>query len=310
MPNVANPLQVLATSGLSFSIAPGSAVVPSSGGVTAGPYLPVNNVTQTLTHNAADPTNPRIDLVSIQVVDNGNNTSFGQIVITQGTAAASPTVPATPTNAIPLSQNRINAGATTLTQPNITDVRVYSAAPGGIVICPNMAALPTGWAGQLGYDITNNRLFHLSATGAAPIHVLGFPPALSIKTTNTAVPSTAETTLLSVNFTADGVSDYEYIGRFGDATNTVGRDWMHFRMYVDSTLTQDNQVFAFQPAQTDGLYHYGCQNVIHVTSGTKGTTPAAGAHTVSLRVANPANATTIVAASYMPLELSVKQATL
>jgi hypothetical protein len=246
----------------------------------------------------------------IQVVDNGNNTSFGQIVIVAGTPAASPSPPAVPTGALSLAQVRINAGVSSFNQANVTDERIYTATAGGIILCPNMASLPVGWPGLLGYDLTNNRIFALTATGAQPIHVLGAPPALAIKTTNSSAPSGSETTLLSVNFTADGVSDYELVGRFGDAWNSVGRDWMHFRLYIDSTMVQDNQVFAFQPAQTDGNYHYGCQIVNHVTSSLKGTTPAAGAHTVSVRVALHVNTATVGAASYQPIELSVKQASL
>src|SRR5215831_5867969 len=119
LPNVANALQILSSSGMSATCNPGAAVVPAST-VTAGPYLPVNNVVQTLTHNAADPTNPRIDRWLIQVVDNGNATSFGQIIIAQGTPAASPSPPAVPTGALSLAQVRINAGVSSFAQVNIT----------------------------------------------------------------------------------------------------------------------------------------------------------------------------------------------
>jgi len=307
--NVGNALQVLASSGLSATCNPGAAVIPAAT-VAAGPYIPVNSAVQTLTHNAADPTNPRIDRWVVQVVDNGNSTSFGQIIIVQGTAAASPSPPAVPAAGLSLAQIRINAGVSSFAQVNITDERIFTACSGGIMLCPNMANLPVGWPGLIGYDLTNSRLFALTATGAQPLHVLGAPPALAISASNKSAPSGSETTLLSVNFTADGLSDYELIGRFGDAYNSVGRDWMHLRLYVDSTMVQDNQVFAFQPAQTDGNYHYGTQNVIHVTSGLKGTTPAAGTHTVQLRVALHVNTATISGASFMPIELSVKQATL
>jgi len=198
LPNVSQALQILSSSGMNATCNPGSAIIPAAT-VAAGPYIPVNSVVQTLTHNAADPTNPRIDRWMIQVVDNGNNTSFGQIVIVAGTPAASPSPPAVPTGALSLAQVRINAGVSSFNQANVTDERIYTATAGGIILCPNMASLPVGWPGLLGYDLTNNRIFALTATGAQPIHVLGAPPALAIKTTNSSAPSGSETTLLSVN---------------------------------------------------------------------------------------------------------------
>jgi hypothetical protein len=287
---------------------PGSAIIPSSSGAAAGPYLAVNNILQTLTHVAADPTNPRIDLWSIQVVDNGNNTSLSQLVITQGVPAASPAVPSTPTNAVPLAQVRVNAGVSSITQGNITDVRQYSGMAGGIVLCPNMASLPVGWNGQLGYDLTNNRLFHLTATGAQPIHVMGFPAVSAVRTTNLIANGNTETSVLSVNFTADGVSDYDLSAQWGDAANGIGNDQTHLRIYMDSTNVQDNQAYTC-PAIA-GLYHYGTQWVRHITSSLKGTTPAAGSHTVSFRVFPVANNMTVYASANTPIEIIVRQASI
>lgn len=308
LPNVATPLLVSAGSGMNVNCAPGAAVIANSSGAAAGPYLPVNNVTQGLTHNASDPTNPRIDLWSVQVVDNGNATSFGQLVITAGTPAASPAVPATPSNALALAQVRVNAGVSTITSANITDMRVFTAMAGGIIIVPNRTNLPVGWPGLIGFDISTSSLFQIGATGAKPLQVLSTPPGLAIRTSNLTVGTSGETTALNVNFTADGVSDYEYVARHGDAWNASGMDWLHMRLYYDSTLVQDNQCFA--PNTIGGNYHYGAQNVVHVTSALKGTTPSAGAHTISLRYAVQNFSTTIGGASYMPIELSVKQASM
>jgi hypothetical protein len=272
--------------------------------------MPVNNTTQTLTHVSADPTNPRIDLITIQVTDNGNNTSFGQIIITPGTPAASPVVPTAPSNSIALAQVRVNAGVSSLVAGNITDVRIFTASPGGIVICPNMASLPTGYPGLVGYDVVSNRLFSLGASGASPLRVLGFPPALAISTANKTISNSSETSILTVNFTADGVSDYELVARFADAYNTVGRDQLHARLYIDASIVQDNQCYAPSTQYADSNYHYGAQNIVHVTSSTKGTTPSAGAHTAKFAGLAVANTTTMVGAGFQPIELSVKQASL
>lgn len=104
----------------------GNAVVGNSSG--RGPYLCENTANQTLTVSTADPTNPRIDLVYIQVIDTvagDTGSSATQVGIVTGTPASSPAVPALPTNGVSLSlaQVRVNAGVTSITGSNITDVR-------------------------------------------------------------------------------------------------------------------------------------------------------------------------------------------
>src|SRR5215831_1296385 len=313
LPNVANALQVLSGSGMNAAANPGSAVIPAAT-VAAGPYLPVNNVVQTLTHNASDPTNPRIDIWVIQVVDNGNSTSFGQIQIVAGTPAASPVAPSAPATSLVLAQVRINAGVSTFNQSSITDMRVFSACAGGIMLCPNMASLPAGWPGLIGYDLTNSRLFALTATGAQPIHVLSAPPALAIATANftvTALSVGTEQTVLSVNFTADGVSDYEYIAKFTGASSSAGSFRIIAHLYADSTLVQENWITS---SSVSGNNLCSGNNVIHTTSSLKGTTPAAGAHTVTFKAYNDflssGQNSVIRASSTFPIELSVRQVSL
>jgi hypothetical protein len=104
----------------------GNAVVGNSSG--RGPYVCTNTANQTLTVATSDPTNPRIDLVYIQVIDTvagDTGSSTTQVGIVTGTPAASPAVPALPTNGVSLSlaQVRVNATVSSITNSNITDVR-------------------------------------------------------------------------------------------------------------------------------------------------------------------------------------------
>lgn len=71
---------------------------------------------QDLTHGAADVTNARIDLIS---VDYGT----GVAAITAGTPAATPVAPAVPAGRVPLAQVNIPAGDTAITNNQITDKR-------------------------------------------------------------------------------------------------------------------------------------------------------------------------------------------
>jgi hypothetical protein len=68
-----------------------------------------------LTVAAADTTNPRADIVYIN--------SSGVISYLQGTAAASPVAPATPTGGFLLAQINVSANATSATNSNIVDMR-------------------------------------------------------------------------------------------------------------------------------------------------------------------------------------------
>lgn len=79
-----------------------------------------------LTVAASNGTNPRIDVVVAQVEDasySGANNDWKLAVVT-GTAAASPTVPALPANALVLAYLWIPAASTSVTAGNILDLRV------------------------------------------------------------------------------------------------------------------------------------------------------------------------------------------
>jgi hypothetical protein len=92
----------------------------------AGVYVGFNDAAVTLTINAADPSNPRVDLIVATVNDQGYSGTTNNITyqVITGTPAVSPTVPSTPSNSIALAQIAVAAGATQITSGNITDVRV------------------------------------------------------------------------------------------------------------------------------------------------------------------------------------------
>jgi hypothetical protein len=300
--NNGNPLACAPSSGLSFTTTAGAAVIPSA--VGDGAYIAQNNTTQTLTCQTADPTNPRIDIVVINVTDNGNNTSFAQLEIVTGTPAASPSAPATPTDSVLLYQIAVAANQTTLVSGNFTDVRVWTAAPGGIVRCPNMSSLPAGGPGVVGYDVVNNRLFFLTATGAQPLSVQNYPPALAQGTTNVPYSADAETTVLSVNFNSDG-SDVLIVGRWGDSYSSAATSQLGQRIYIDSVLWQGNSCYSNYGASSDGHYHHGNQTVTLETSSLTGNTPSPGVHTAKLTVIDTANSGVIQGSTGGPIQLGV-----
>jgi hypothetical protein len=123
---------------------------------------------------AADPTNPRIDLLVLRVHDlatdggggSGEVSDTDAFEVVAGTAAASPVAPLLPSNAIPLAELRVNAGATTIS--TITDRRPFATlqAP-ALNLAGNTrmdawsrgtATPPDGWSitnGTVAQDTTN-----------------------------------------------------------------------------------------------------------------------------------------------------------
>jgi hypothetical protein len=113
------------TPNMTVAVAAGWGAIVSSTS-NAGVYQIYNDASTNLTIATADPSNPRIDRIVATVNDayySGllNNVTF--TVIT-GTAAASPTAPATPSNSISLATVAVAAGATSIASGNITDTRV------------------------------------------------------------------------------------------------------------------------------------------------------------------------------------------
>lgn len=103
---------------LTVNVAPGALKVRSSYDANNNPVYPAGFTTfaaTTKTVGAADATNPRIDLVSV------NNA--GVVTLTPGTAAASPVAPALPANSVELARITVRAAATTVVTSDINDVR-------------------------------------------------------------------------------------------------------------------------------------------------------------------------------------------
>lgn len=83
--------------------------------------------------DTADLTDPRIDLVVVRVLDSdaGVVGDDARIEVITGTPAPVPAVPATPPTALPLASIAVAANVTTITNSDITNLRVQAASPFG-----------------------------------------------------------------------------------------------------------------------------------------------------------------------------------
>jgi hypothetical protein len=112
--------------GLSVVVASGWAAIVGTTQANMGTYVTYNDASAVLSLNTADPTNPRIDRVCATVNDAYYTGSLNNVVlqVVAGTPAGSPVAPALPANSISLATVAVGAGATAITNANITDTRV------------------------------------------------------------------------------------------------------------------------------------------------------------------------------------------
>jgi hypothetical protein len=112
--------------GLSVVVNSGWAAIVGTTQSNMGTYVTYNDASVVLSLNTADPTNPRIDRVCVTVNDAYYTGSLNNVVIqvVAGTPASSPVAPTLPANSISLATVAVGAGATAITNANITDTRV------------------------------------------------------------------------------------------------------------------------------------------------------------------------------------------
>jgi hypothetical protein len=112
--------------GLSVLVTSGWAAIVGTTQANMGTYVGYNDATVVLSVTTADPTNPRIDRVCLTVNDAYYTGAINNAVlqVVAGTPAGSPVAPALPANSISLATVAVGAGATAITNANITDTRV------------------------------------------------------------------------------------------------------------------------------------------------------------------------------------------
>lgn len=149
---------------MSVNVAAGRAVIRSTeaASLLAGAYTFLNDGTVNLVIAAADPTNPRIDIVIAQVRDSNYSgaSTDARLTVVTGTPAGSPAVPAVPDSCVVLAQVAVAALASSITNANITDKRTRAYALGGVAVCTS-TTLPSGaslYPGLMAYE-TDNKVY-------------------------------------------------------------------------------------------------------------------------------------------------------
>lgn len=163
---------------MSVDVAAGICMVFGDENNVQGLYGCVNDAVVNKAIAAADPTNPRRDLVCVRVRDSfysGAVNAWDLFVVT-GTPAASPADPAVPQNAVTLARVAVATSASSITNANITDLRPYASLgviPGNSARRPGVLygafsqepafkTLPV--SGQMFYEQDTNLLYVYNGT--------------------------------------------------------------------------------------------------------------------------------------------------
>jgi len=152
---------------------------------TQGMYDVLNDATTTLTITAANATNPRIDLIYIQVQDSfyTGTTSTAVMQVLAGTPSASPSNPALPVNSIALAYVYVAANATSILTANITNLATVATVMGQVVVYQTLALLNAA-TGMKANDLAavvadsttaNNAFYFYNGTAWAVLTATSFP---------------------------------------------------------------------------------------------------------------------------------------
>jgi hypothetical protein len=172
------------TPNMSVNVAAGRAFIRggvSAGAIGVGVYGVMNDATTNVAIAASDPTNPRIDLVCVQVRDTnyGEAASDARFFVVTGTPAGVPAVPSVASlNVLVLAQVAVAAATTTIVTANITDKRTRASALGGIqpVTTANRGTGASLSEGVAEFDLDTNDLLFYSGSAfstVGPVHGAG-----------------------------------------------------------------------------------------------------------------------------------------
>lgn len=270
---IVNGLNVVTKTGLQLTVNIGTAFNSN--------YDFINvSAAQTVTIPAANASNPRYDKIVISYlssnVDNvdttnvyGMGTSYVfsqnkldsfQIQVIQGTAAASPVVPATPAGAIALAQVYVAANASTISTANITDLRAFISINSNInrpeVVFSASAPADTN---VLWIDTTNSipKIYKNSAW--APLNANDATTLDGIDSTGFALAGHNHDT---VYYTKSQVytkteSDTNYLAKTDNLSSLSDKSAARTNLGLGTMATQSTSSFSASNHNHDGVYAKG-----------------------------------------------------
>lgn len=304
---------VTTSSGMTVTVATGFAICPSSAGSTNGAYQFGSFAPAALTAANADPTNPRIDLISAFVSDVGSSASISAVEILTGTPTPGAALsnltgaPAVPPNGIALAYILVPAGSSSVTSGNISNVGQLTVAQGGILPV-TAASAPAGYAGQYIHDPVSGRLEHNPPSGPAQPHLLPWQMQSNTKNSNTSVAPSSTATIASLTINTTGVEDVEIVGKWpGIQQGSPTNSGLQILVQIDSTQIDGLFIATFSGMPASIGFQGG--SIVTRVSVVTGSVPAAGSHTVLLRASNgtsSGNPIVVLGSATTPVSLTAR----
>jgi hypothetical protein len=184
-----------------WTVGPFSAVIDAGVSTIQAPYLVASDANATGSVTAADASNPRKDILYVQVSDTDEDASGSRaaaVAYLAGTAAAIPAQPATPARSLligVIDVPKVGAGS-----PAFTASGLWTVAAGGILPVPSQAERDalTAYAGMTVWRLDTGLVEMWNGTAWLP------PPSFGTKTAalNSAMGSTSITATAYTSFTA------------------------------------------------------------------------------------------------------------
>ncbi|MFT4189861.1 MAG: hypothetical protein QM621_14960 [Aeromicrobium sp.] len=205
---------------------------------SAGPVVYANDAAVSVATTAAPSSNSRYDLVWARhnqtTADGGSGTANDVVFgVTQGTVAASPVVPATPTGAVALARALVPAGTTATSALVITQVHEWVAANGGLVPRTKGGVVFDAWNGTSRVVVASSGLTQSgqasfqTQSATVTTGTVTFPTAFAAVPRVSVTPVTALPNGLSVSVSSVSATQL-VIAAYRNATGTATSsfDWI------------------------------------------------------------------------------------
>ncbi|MGW4114827.1 hypothetical protein ACWEFJ_28465 [Actinosynnema sp. NPDC004786] len=263
------------TPGMAVRCYLGQSVITRSG---QGPYVSTLRSTGRVDLDASSTTNPRRDLIVVQVLDAsiGDADTRTRLWRITGTPSGTPTLPTVPLGAIPTAEVAVAANATSITNANITDLRRAAGIRGAVrLMLPGDSHSDAGiYPGDSRYCRTHQQVEVWKADGVwhgtVPLVYTVSPAHAALPVPSTfatlAIPDPGWPYKLVVNgkiqlndIGASGNAGYVKV-RTGTALTgpTVGAAWAG---KGTSSVANTNPFVAFHAADPAGTARTGATNV-------------------------------------------------
>lgn len=263
---------------MSVDVAAGTAYVEGDTADEQPTYRVRNDATRNLTIDAADATNPRIDLVVAEVLDAAftGASNLWRLRVVKGTPAAGPTPPATPDTALVLAQVTVAAAAASITDAAIADSRPRAQGGASPLGAPLVTALPPApldgtvvdFLADPASGVTWRLRYREAQSGSYKWLVIGGPPLAARDDADEGTASTTFAALGGVDAPIvtpplDGVYDLE----FGAHSYNSGANGNVVGAEIGGSVFPDNVAQVDHSAATRLLPHHQRLQRLTLTAG-------------------------------------------